>query len=85
VSRPRPDLLPQTTVYAGPTTAPQPPDLAALLPPAPAVRLSVAEVRVLLRAVLPLPRLDLRAALALWRYQRRHKLAAYGSHRTRRL
>jgi len=85
VIRPRPDLLPQTTVYVGPTTAPQPPDLAALLPPAPALRLSVAEVRVLLRAVLPLPRLDLRAALALLRYQRRHKLAAYGSHRKRRL
>ena len=69
----------------GPTTVLPPPDLAALLPPAPALRLSVAEVRVLLRAVPPLPRLDLRAAVALLRYQRRHKLAAYWSHRKRRL
>ena len=83
--RPRPDLLPQTTVYVGPTTVPPPLDLAALLPPTPAVPLSVAEVRVLLRALLPLPRLDLRAAVALLRYQRRHKLEAYWSHRTRRL
>ena len=60
-------------------------DLASLLPPAPALRLSVAEVRLLLRALLPLPCLDLRAAVALLRYQRRHKLAAYGSHRTHRL
>ncbi len=60
-------------------------DLASLLPPAPALRLSVADVRVLLRALLPLPCLDLSAAVALWRYQRRHKRAAYGSHRTRRL
>ncbi len=83
--RPRPNLLPQTTVYVGPTTVPPPLDLAALLPPAPTLRLSVAEVRVLLRAVLPLPRLDLRAAVALLRYQRRHKLAAYCAHRKRRL
>ena len=59
--------------------------LAALLPPTPALRLSVAEVRLLLRALLPLPRLDLVAVVALLRYQRRHKLAAYWSHRKRRL
>ena len=60
-------------------------DLAALLPPARALRLSVAEVRLLLRALLPPPRLDLAAVVALLRYQRRHKLAAYWSHRKRRL
>jgi hypothetical protein len=52
------------------------------------LRLSVAEVRLLLRALLPLPRLDLLAVVALLRYQRRHKLAAYWSHcmqRRRRL
>jgi len=36
-------------------------------------------------ALLPLPCLDLSAAVALLRYQRRHKLAAYWSQRTRRL
>ena len=86
---PRPDLLPPTTVYLGPTAARETmalaPDLASLLPPAPALRLSVAEVRVLLRALLPLPRFDLKAAVVLLRYQRRHKLAAYWSHRKRRL
>ena len=60
-------------------------DLASVLPPAPAVRLSVAEVRLLLRALLPLPHLDLGTVLALLRYQRRHKLAAYWSRRKRRL
>jgi hypothetical protein len=45
----------------------------------------VAEVRLLLRALLPLPRLDLGAVMALLRYQRRHKLAAYRSHRKQRL
>ena len=59
--------------------------MASVLPPAPALRLSVAEVRLLLHALLPLPRLDLVAVLALLRYQRRHKLAAYWSHRKRRL
>ena len=59
--------------------------MASLLPPAPALRLSVAEVRLLLRALLPLPQLDLMAVVALLRYQRRHKLAAYWSHRKRRL
>ena len=59
--------------------------MASLLPPAAALRLSVAEVRLLLRALLPLPRLDLAAVMALLRYQRRHKLAAYWSRRKRRL
>jgi hypothetical protein len=77
--------LPYTTVLLGPASALQAPDLVGLLPPAPALRLSVAEVRWLLRALLPLPCLDLRAVLALLRYQRRHKLAAYWSHRQQRL
>ena len=77
--------MPQTTIPLGPASAPPSQDLAALLPPAPALRLSVAEVRLLLRALLPLPRFDLLAAVALLRYQRRHKLAAYWSHRKRRL
>jgi hypothetical protein len=41
--------------------------------------------RLLLRALLPLPRLDLFMVVPLFRYQRRHKLAAYCSHRKRRL
>ena len=56
----------------------------ALLPPRP-VGLSVAEVRVLLRALLPLPTFDAPAALAWLAYQQRRKLAAYHSHRRRRL
>ncbi len=56
----------------------------ALLPPRP-VGLSVAEVRVLLRALLPLPTCDPVAALAWLAYQQRRKLAAYRSHRQRRL
>jgi hypothetical protein len=59
--------------------------LAVVLPLAPALRLSVAEVRLLLCALLPLPRRDLAAVLALLADQRRHKLAAYLSHRKRRL
>src|SRR5207247_9338899 len=47
-SAPRPDLLPQTTVYLGPASSRGAQDLASLLPPAPALRLSVAEVRLLL-------------------------------------
>ena len=56
----------------------------ALLPPVP-VGLSVAEARVLLRALLPLPAFDPPAALAWRAYQQRRKLAAYRSHRRRRL
>jgi len=55
-----------------------------LLPPAP-VGLSVTEVRVLLRALLPLPAFDPAAALAWLAYQQRRKLAAYRAHRRRRL
>ena len=82
-------LRPQTKVRLAPPSSLDTPldtqELASLLPTAPALRLSVAEVRLLLRALLPLPRLDLEAVLALLRYQRRHKLAAYWSHRKRRL
>ncbi len=55
-----------------------------LLLPAPRT-LSLAQVRLLLRACLPLPTLDLSQALALLRYHQRHKRAAYHAHRTRRL
>ena len=58
--------------------------LAQLLPPRP-VGLSVAEVGVLLRALLPLPTFDAPAALAWLAYHQRRKLAAYRSHRHRRL
>lgn len=53
----RPDLLPHTTVRLPPLT--EEAELATYLPPAPALRLSVAEVRLLLCALLPLPRRDL--------------------------
>jgi hypothetical protein len=56
----------------------------ALLPPR-TVGLSVAEVRLLLRALLPLPIPDPVSALAWLAYQQRRKLAAYRSHRRRRL
>jgi hypothetical protein len=59
-------------------------DLSSQLPPV-AVRVSVAEARLLLRALLPLPVRDVAAALALVAYQQRHKTAAYRSHRKRRL
>ena len=59
-------------------------DLTSQLPPVP-VRVSVAEARLLLRALLPLPVLDVAAVLALVAYQQRHKTAAYRSHRKRRL
>jgi hypothetical protein len=59
-------------------------DLISQLPPR-AVRVSLAEARVLLRALLPLPVLDVAAALALVAYQQRHKTAAYRSHRKRHL
>jgi hypothetical protein len=41
--------------------------------------LSVAQVRLLLRAALPQPVLDLPAAVALIAYQQRHNYAAYCS------
>ena len=59
-------------------------DRASQLPARP-VRVSLAEVRVLLRALLPLPMWDMAAALAWVAYQQRHKTAAYRSHRKRRL
>jgi len=49
------------------------------------VGLSVTAVRVLLRALRPLPTFDAPAALAWLAYQQRRKLAAYHSHRQRRL
>ncbi len=54
------------------------------LPPV-AVRLSLAEVQVLLQELLPLPVWDVAAALAWLAYQQRRKTAAYRSHRKRRL
>jgi hypothetical protein len=45
--------------------------------------LSVAQVRLLLQAVLPQPVLDLPATLELIAYQQRRKRAAYCSHRKR--
>jgi hypothetical protein len=59
-------------------------NLPSALPPV-AVRVSLAEARLLLRALLPLPALDVAAVLALVAYQQRHKTAAYRSHRKRRL
>ena len=50
-----------------------------------AVRLSLAEVGLLLQALLPLPVWDAAAALAWVAYQQRRKTAAYRSHRQRRL
>ena len=67
-----------------PAGAPLPLPWALLLPPVP-VGLSITEVRVLLRALLPLPVFDPLAALAWLAYQQRRKLAAYCSHRQRRL
>lgn len=55
------------------------------LRPVDKVRLSIAEVRMLPRALLPQPVFDLPAALALLAYQQRHKAAAYRSHRKRTL
>jgi hypothetical protein len=57
----------------------------ALLTPTPLLRLSLAEVRVLLRAVLPLPPINVAAALALVLYHQQRKAVAYRSHRKRRL
>ena len=48
-----------------------------------AVVLSVAQVRLLLQAVLPLPVRDIAATLELVRYQQQRKAAAYYSHRKR--
>ena len=45
----------------------------------------MADVRLLLRALLPQPVFDVAAALALLHYQQRRKAAAYRSHRKRTL
>ncbi len=55
------------------------------LSPRTEVKLSLAEVRLLLRALLPAPVFDREAALALVNYHQRHKAASYRSHRKRRL
>ncbi len=49
------------------------------------IRLSLDQVCMLLRAVLPQPTFDGPAALGLLQYQQRRKAAAYHSHRKRRL
>jgi hypothetical protein len=51
----------------------------------PSLPLSIAQVRLLLRVVLPQPVLDVPAALALIAYQQRRNYAAYCSHRKRLL
>lgn len=63
----------------------EPASLGQTLPPTQAVQLSLAQVRRLLRVILPLPSIDLEATLALLCYQQRHKAASYRSHRKRRL
>jgi hypothetical protein len=62
-----------------------PPAAWAALTPLPRLHLSLAEVRLLLRALLPPPVLDAAAALALLHYQQRRKAAAYRAHRKRTL
>jgi hypothetical protein len=62
-----------------------PVSLALALPPTAETKLSLAEVRMLLRALLPLPTFDLEAALALLSYQQRRKVASYRSHRKRKI
>jgi hypothetical protein len=53
------------------------------LPEREQIPLSVAQIRLLLQVALPLPVLDIPAALALIAYQQQHKLAAYRAHRKR--
>ena len=55
------------------------------LKPTVEVRLSLAAVRLLLRALLPEPTFDREAALALVNYHQRRKVASYRSHHKRRL
>lgn len=54
-----------------------------MLDPHASLPLSVAQVRLLLQAVLPQPVLDLPAVLELIAYQQRRKRTAYQSHRKR--
>lgn len=49
--------------------------------PLPRLHLSLAEARLLLRAVLPQPTCDIAAVLALLHDQQRRKAAAYRAHR----
>ena len=57
----------------------------ATLTPLPRLHLSLAEARLLVRAVLPQPASDGAALLALLHYQQRRKAAAYRAHRKRTL
>ena len=75
----------RTTDAPTPAVCLDPPAAWAALTPLPRLHLSLAEVRLLLRALLPPPVLDVAAALALLRYQQRRKAAAYRSHRKRTL
>ena len=59
-------------------------DWLVLITPQP-VYLSPMQIRLLLRATLPQPVLDLTATLDVINYQQRHKQHAYVSHRARRL
>jgi hypothetical protein len=61
------------------------PDELSSLDSHPFLPFSVAQVRLLLQAVLPQPVLDVPAVWALIAYQQRHKYAAYRSHRKRLL
>ena len=54
-------------------------------PPLGVLPLSLRHVRFLLQVALPQPVLDLPAALALLAYQHQRQVAAYRSHRKRRL
>ncbi len=73
------EILPKSTVCL------DLPEGWAELAPVAEIRLSIAEVRMLLRAILPQPSFDAAAALELLIYQQRNKAAAYRSHRKRRL
>jgi len=70
--------------YLDPPVCLDPPVARHCLHAAPIV-LSLTQVRLLLRAVLPLPTLDIVAALDLVSYQQQRKAAAYCSHRMRLL
>ena len=68
-----------------PTVCLDQPGAWATLTALPRLHLSLAEARLLLRAVLPQPVFDGAAALALLHYQQRRKATAYHSHRKRTL
>ncbi len=73
------------TVPSEPGGQSDPGQLERALPAVAEVKLSLAGVRMLVRALLPLPIFDLEAALALLSYQQRHRAASYRSHRKRKL